>query len=204
MTSPAGRGKGLGSSLIRLDTLALRAPQTLWHGRVPRGDITLLVGHSGRGKSTLAVHLASAWSNGKLSGHPEAVLLISAEDDAHAVTGPRLLAAGADGAYLHVETDPGAWRFPRDFEKFAATIAGTEAKVAILDPLVHVVDNVSGARGREALEQLAAIARDRGITLVLVHHFVKSARSVEQAIAGGYGVQSDRSFHSVGRFRIPS
>jgi len=192
------------SPLTRLDAIEPRAPRSLWHGRVPRGNITLLVGYGGRGKSTLALHLAARWSRGELTGEPETVLTISCEDDAHTVTVPRLLAAGADADHLHVETDPDAWRFPRDLDRFVAALAATHARVVILDPLVHLVSHLNGPQGRDTLGQLADVARRAGATLVLVHHFIKTARSVEQAIAGSYGVQGiARSILAVDRVAPP-
>src|SRR5262249_33269709 len=77
-----------------------------WEGRVPLGMVTLLVGMEGLGKSTLALDLAARLSRGQLAGalygRPVDVFVASTEDDRARVIVPRLRAAGADLARVHL------------------------------------------------------------------------------------------------------
>ena len=78
----------------------MRAVRWLWEDKIPLGEITLLAGREGLGKSTIAYTLA-AWitqgtMKGWFKGEPRDVIVIATEDSwEHTIT-PRLMAAGAD------------------------------------------------------------------------------------------------------------
>jgi hypothetical protein len=75
----------------------------LWPGRIPRGQLTLLAGDAGSGKSLMALDLAARVSRGAAwpdspthEQRPGNVLVLTAHSDPHAVGRPRLERAGAD------------------------------------------------------------------------------------------------------------
>jgi hypothetical protein len=80
----------------------------LWPGRIPLGNLTLLIGDPGVGKSLLAADLAARVSTGRpwpdatqnsqlvTRNYPAGVLLVSPEDRPADTLLPRLAAAGAD------------------------------------------------------------------------------------------------------------
>jgi AAA domain-containing protein len=75
----------------------------LWPGRIPLGQLTLLCGQTGLGKSFLTLDLAARTSRGapfpgrdEASQPPSTVILVAGQDDIAAVVKPRLEDAGAD------------------------------------------------------------------------------------------------------------
>lgn len=75
-------------------------------GRVPLGAITILGGPPKQGKSTwgfdLAARLSRGEADGDLYGEPVASVLLSFEDHHGATVIPRLIAARADLARVHL------------------------------------------------------------------------------------------------------
>ena len=72
----------------------------LWEGRIPLGELTLLAGMGGLGKSILACDRAARLSRGQLDGDrrgdPVSVIYMTAEDSWESTLVPRLMAAGAN------------------------------------------------------------------------------------------------------------
>src|SRR5262245_4234546 len=83
-----------------------KAVRWAWHGRVPLGMLTLVVGNPGQGKSTFLIKLAACLSRGQLdgdlAGEPVHVGIATTEDAIEQVVVPRLIAADADLARVHV------------------------------------------------------------------------------------------------------
>jgi putative DNA primase/helicase len=77
---------------------------------IPRGKLTLLTGDAGIGKSFLMLDVAAAVTCGRsephalATGFPGDVLLVAGDDDLSDTIRPRLEAAGADLARVHVVT----------------------------------------------------------------------------------------------------
>ncbi|MCT2280314.1 AAA family ATPase, partial [Micromonospora chalcea] len=86
--------------LVPASTIKPRRVRWLWDGRVPVGEITLVAGREGAGKSTFLAWLARAITLGELPGEfhgqPRAVLYAAAEDAWEYTVVPRLIAAGAN------------------------------------------------------------------------------------------------------------
>jgi hypothetical protein len=76
--------------------ITIERTEWLWSGRIPAGDVTLLAGPPGLGKSMLTAWMAAANSRGELGGEPGATLIATAEDSPARTVVPRLLAWNAD------------------------------------------------------------------------------------------------------------
>ncbi|TDE28096.1 DNA repair protein RadA [Actinomadura sp. 6K520] len=152
--------------------------RVLGSGIVP-GAVLLLAGEPGIGKSTLLLEvaaLASTQSQGP-RGEPKNVLYVTGEESAEQV---RLRAdrvgAITDGLYLAAESE----------------LSAILGHIDVVEPELLVVDSIQtigtseadGAPGgvtqvREVAANLIRVAKERGITVVLVGHVTK-----EGAIAG--------------------
>ena len=86
-----------GSLLQTIASVQPREAEYLAEPYLPRGMITILAGHAGQGKTTLALWLASHVSNGDLmpGGKPGNVYYFTTENDESIVLRPRLEAMGA-------------------------------------------------------------------------------------------------------------
>lgn len=86
-----------GSPLQTIASVQPREAEYLAEPYLPRGMITILAGHAGQGKTTLALWLASHVSNGDLmpGGKPGNVYYFTTENDESIVLRPRLEAMGA-------------------------------------------------------------------------------------------------------------
>ena len=86
-----------GSPLQTIASVQPREAEYLAEPYLPRGMITILAGHAGQGKTTLALWLASHVSNGDLmpGGKPGNVYYFTTENDESSVLRPRLEAMDA-------------------------------------------------------------------------------------------------------------
>jgi hypothetical protein len=104
-----GRDNGVPRALIgrSVGDVAMRAIDWLWTGWIPRKYITLIVGESGAGKSTVLADIVARVTTGKpWPGQnwleegsfrlPGRVLWLGSEDGTADMTKPRLVACGAD------------------------------------------------------------------------------------------------------------
>ena len=86
---------------ISLDKIEERTRRWLWKGRIPAGEITLIAGTQGLGKSILAIDMISHITTGmdwpdKSPCKEGNVVLLAAEDNFATTIKPRHIAAGAD------------------------------------------------------------------------------------------------------------
>ncbi|GAA2115293.1 DNA repair protein RadA [Actinomadura alba] len=151
--------------------------RVLGGGLVP-GAVVLLAGEPGIGKSTLLLEVAALSSSrtGDPAG-PERVLYITGEESAEQV---RLRAdrvgAVTDRLYLAAETE---------LASVLGQVEAVEPKLLIVDSIQTIgAAEVDGAPGgvtqiREVTANLIRVAKERGITTVLVGHVTKDG-----AIAG--------------------
>lgn len=175
---------GRAYKLTRLDG-PLQPITWLWDGWIPDGNITLLAGDGGVGKSTFLAGLAARLSRGDgiSGGLPGNTLILSAEDPGAQIIGPRLRAAGADlerVRELHLDTE--GWNeslaFPRDAKVLAQAIRDFGAKLVILDPgnsHLDVENSHSDLDVRRALGPLAAVAMQEGCAIVYLIHLNKAS-----------------------------
>jgi KaiC/GvpD/RAD55 family RecA-like ATPase len=174
----------------RGDEIPPQAPEWAMEGRLPRGEVSLIVGRDGTGKSTLMTALAAAWTRGELTGKPERVHLNLAEDDVAAVTVPRLRAAGADMGEIRFLAEGDEWSFPRDTDRLHEYVVTEKIDIVVLDPLDHHASGINGTKAREILDGIRRVTRETGVTIIIVHHFTKTGGTVDIAIGGGRAVKA--------------
>lgn len=167
----------------------LKAVKWVWEGRMPLGEITLVPGREGAGKSTFLAWMAAAVTRGELPGmhfeHPRAVLYAATEDSWEYTIAPRLLAAGADMDLVYrvdvIEVDAGRFgKLSMPVDNRGLVDAAHEVKAAMLmcDPIISIIDekiNTFKAQElRSALEPLKRAAEEAEIALVGLVHFNKT------------------------------
>jgi len=190
LTPPSSNGHSTPGNirLTRASSFDIRPVKWVWDQRIPRGEITLIPGREGTGKSTYLAWMAAAITNGNLPGlhhgHPKAVLYAASEDSWHYTIAPRMLAAGAnlDLVYrIDVEpagTDPVSLNLPRDCRHLPDVAAKVDAAVLMCDPILSLIDeeiNTFKANDlRHALEPLRRAAEVAELAVVALVHFNKS------------------------------
>ncbi len=177
----------------------IRPVRWVWDNRIPLGEIALIPGREGVGKSTFLAWMAAAITNGNLPGRfrgqPRAVLYAATEDSWSYTIAPRLLAAGADMDMvfrIDVEQEDGSVAgliLPRDCAELPEVAAEVNAAVLMCDPIMSMVDEklstFKAQELRKALEPLKKYAEKAGIAVVALVHFNKGTTSdVGTLIAG--------------------
>jgi putative DNA primase/helicase len=174
----------------------------LWPQRISLGALTIITGPVGISKSTLTLDIAARvttggkWPDGAGSSPLGDVILVGSEDDPGKVVIPRLTAAGADPARVHIcrgvrrtaaeQLDP--LLIERDLELVRRRLAALpDVRMIVFDPLSENVeaDENSNAQIRAALQPLVALAQELNVAIVAVlHQSKKTDLSLVQRIAG--------------------
>jgi putative DNA primase/helicase len=170
----------------------------LWPGRIAQGKVTLIAGDPGLGKSMLTVALAAHVSRGTpwpvdRSTCPLGdTIMVSAEDDPGDTIRPRLDAAGADVARVHVLTmvsEPDRDGNPRERSfNLAKDMPGlddllrqkSDCKLITIDPVSAYLggtDSHNNADVRALLTPLAAVASRHRVAIVAVTHLNKAQQA---------------------------
>jgi energy-coupling factor transporter ATP-binding protein EcfA2 len=163
----------------------MRPVKWLWEDRVPVGEICLVPGREGIGKSTFLAWMAAMITRGELPGEhygkPRAVLYSASEDAWDYTIAPRMFAAGADLSMVYrisvTDTEtmvPGRLILPTDISQLPEAAARVDAAVLMCDPVLsNLADELNPNQSREvrkALEPLARAAeRAKLAVLGLVH-----------------------------------
>jgi putative DNA primase/helicase len=165
----------------------------LWRGRIARGKHTATAGDPGTGKSQCAVYVAATISRGGQWPCNEGyapignVIIFNAEDGADDTVAPRLMAAGANMARVHIVSAVQEGRGRRTFN-LQADLALLEKKIAeIGDVVLVIIDPISSYMGktdshknaevRGTLEPLSEMAARLNVAILSITHFSKSGSS---------------------------
>lgn len=173
--------------LTKASEFTIKAVRWLWDGRMPIGEITLLPGREGVGKSTFLAWKAAQVTKGGLPGEwygtPKAVLYAATEDSWEHTIAPRMLAAGADmDLVFRVDVQIFEGRFgklslPVDVDLLRRAALDVEAAVLMCDPVISIVDeriNTFKAQElRSALEPLRTAAEGAQMAVAGLVHFNK-------------------------------
>ena len=158
-------------------------------GYIPKGQITLIVGDGGSGKTVLWCNILAAITTGNKSlfdmgsknpfipdGNGQPALFFSSEDSVPKVLKGRLKAAGADESklrYLDL-TDEEFERIKFDSEDLEKLIAENKPAAVVFDPLQAFIppDIQMGSRNamRQCMSPLAKLGELYGTTFLIIMH----------------------------------
>ena len=178
----------------------------LWFLRIALGKLLLIAGDPGLGKSLLTLFIAAIVSRGgkwPVDGTVSplgSVLIVSAEDDAADTIVPRLIAAGADLAKVHIldhvaevskEGDAleRELSLERDVDMIEQRVAELgDCKLVIIDPISAYLGRIDTHRNsevRSVLAPLSKLAQRLGVAIAAVTHLNKGAgTSADYRISG--------------------
>jgi hypothetical protein len=186
--------------LCPVSEISPRPVAWLWPGHLALGKLAILEGDPGLGKSFLALDLCARlstgrpWPDGAAAPSPAACLILNGEDDAADTVRPRLAALGADPARVFV-IEPGEGDLasplclPAEVGVLDALVDRAQARLVVIDPVMQflgpAVNTTSDRSVRRALAPLAALARRRACTILLIRHLTKVGRG--RAVHRGLG-----------------
>lgn len=187
--------------IVSADNVRPESVDWLWANRVPLGKLTLIEGYPGLGKSqiTLAIAAEVSTGKGKLPGcqraTPANVLVFTAEDGLADTVRPRLEAAGADLARVHIvrnvvfDGDARPLLLPDDAAALAELVERLAARLVLIDPLTAflsgTVNSWKDQDVRRALAPIAQLAEASHAAALVVRHINKSTAG--PAILAGSG-----------------
>ena len=194
---PGTKSNGATASYIARRASDIKPEKTdwLWKHKFPRGELGLLCGRPGQGKSTFTCAMVAAvttggkWPDGTLAGPPKSVVIVNAEDDPATTVVPRLIAAGADLSRVHFLE--GVWETeknkPREKRRFDLTRIPELIKLmqdvgdvalVIVDPIMHYMggktDSHKDSEVRASLDALMAAAKQGRAAIIMVTHDSKT------------------------------
>ena len=179
------------SSLITLDSIEPQAPQYFWEPYLRRGNLNVIRGDGGSGKTMFVFAIIAATTTGiQPEGMPGilhagqgAAIYYGAEDDAGEYAN-RAILCGCNRKYLHVVADGNTLPQLSDVETFRQQIKDTGAKLIVLDPIQAFlgasVDMNRANEVRPLLDGLRALCRETDCTAIIVEHMNKATQQKAQ------------------------
>ena len=167
-------------------------PCHLVPGFLEKGQVVLIAGQGGCGKSMLTAWWAAACTRGELpgcEGQPRSVGWVNAEDDPATSTAWRLRAAGADPSRvvdLTESEDGEPFELPRDIGRLRQAIDDNALALVIIDPLsaVSSLTLTTVLSARKIMMPLQRAARETGCVIAVIHHETKA----KGVVAGSKGL----------------
>ena len=190
----------------RASAVKTRKVKYLYKPRIVEGNVTVLAGDGGLGKSALMLDLVArlsagaAWPNETRRQKPAEARYCSGEDDDATTLVPRLKVARANLDRIHLadalqgETGLEGEAFYLDthagiLDDYLA--AHPAIKLVVIDPLsafVATTDLNKTVQVRQLLRVLRDIARTRKVAIVLIEHLNKPQRSIMESGRAAYRV----------------
>ncbi|MDR2531570.1 MAG: AAA family ATPase [Oscillospiraceae bacterium] len=160
----------------------------LWQDRIPFGKITILVGDSGLGKTSIALDIAARLTTGRPMPLSDAepiigsVLFQSQEDDLADTLLPRCMNASADSNKI-ISIEAADLNIDEDCDIIEQHIQETGARLAIFDPLQsYMGKNADMCRItdiRRLLSNLGGIAARNDCAVIIIAHQNKAQGAKE-------------------------
>jgi hypothetical protein len=204
--------------------IEMKLVRWLWPGFMARGEITMIDGLPGEGKSQLLIDIAARVSRGwpmppdpigEVEHTPRNVMILSKEDSVEHTILPRLRAAKADLSRVlspaqretrmsRIGRGMDDIRFPRDIGKITNAMSDYRVRLLIIDPILAFLGTKTDAnmesQVRDFLQPLLETIRELNASAAFIRHFRKGAAG---AIHRGIGSQAwtavCRLQHVVGR-----
>jgi KaiC/GvpD/RAD55 family RecA-like ATPase len=181
----------------RVSDIEAKPVSWLWPGRIARGKTTIIAGNPGLGKSQITASIAAVvttrgrWPVDRQQSRLGDVLFLTAEDDPADTLRPRLEAAGADLARVHVidgvikgYTGNGSrkdrtFSLEDDLQALEAKLVelGSVAAV-VIDPITAYLGNTDSHKNadvRALLAPLSELAARHNVAIIGVSHLSKAA-----------------------------
>ncbi len=197
--------RGGADGLVPLSDVERRKVSWLWRDWVPRGELTIIDGDMGSGKSQITLDIAARVSRGwrmppgcrnpfdRDRRKPANVILLSSEDDAATTIGPRFDVAGGDSNRARVLGVGGGDRppmmFPDGLPSLEKMIVKHRARLVVVDPfygfLSGKVDANTDHKVRGPLRMLSDMAHRTGAAFILTRHLNKKEESSPLYRGGG-------------------
>lgn len=159
----------------------------LWRDRIPMGELTLIAGKGGVGKSTLLCTQAAWITTGTMKGEyydePKSVLYVANEDSLKYTVVPRLTAAGADlnrVYFIHAVVGDQGDRvtLPYDCDQLLEVASAVDAAAIMLDPLasnLKLDDGNNQSKVRPVIERVRRMAEQGRLAVIGLAHTRKAA-----------------------------
>ena len=190
------------------DKIEMMVTEWLWNKRIPLGELSLLAGREGIGKSTLA-YLLAAWvttgtMRGSYIGKPRSVVIVATEDSWQRTIVPRLVGAGADLSRIFrceviIKGDVhGTLELPDDIRALEQQVKDNDVALILLDPLMSRLssnlDSHKDGEVRQALEPLTEFAMRLNVAILGLIHVNKGSSADSLNL-----IMGSRAFPAVSR-----
>lgn len=212
------RGEDVVVRLERLSEMPMRRSKWLWSGRIPLGELTLVAGREGIGKSTFLAWLTARITRGELEGElygeRRPIMYAASEDDWYSTIKPRMQAAGVDQSETYkvlmtdVETKQGVrLRLPKHVDQVFVEAERIGCPAIMLDPLISFlpesVDPWKAAEVRPRLEEIREAGAAHGVSVIVLMHFNKSSGTDILTRISGSRAFAEVARAAIGLARLP-
>lgn len=177
------------------DQIEMKRVRWLWPGWLAEGQLAIVDGDPGLGKSQLLLDVAARVTRGwkmpprprkeKRRPKPGTVIILTSEDSWESTVAPRLVCAGADLAKV-VRPDNQLVTFPEDLPDLERMVKKKEARLVIIDPIMAFVGNAnSETHVRGCLRRLLDMTNRTRAAVVMIRHLNKKGGGTSLYRGGG-------------------
>lgn len=178
-----GKPAAGGGGTVRLDRVRPEPVAWLWPGRVFLGEVVLLVGEPGAGKSSVAMDVAARltaggpWPDGA-DNAPGRVVFVASEDSVATTLRPRFAAAGGRLRRAHHYPQGGTRTVDEELARLDGAVRSIgDVRLVVVDPVTSFarLDINSEPKVRALLVGLKRLAERHRLTVLGILHTNKRA-----------------------------
>lgn len=175
---------------VRASDVEMEITRWLWYEHIPVGELTVFAGMPQKGKSTAAIDVVSRLTKGNdFPGSVKQVdacevVILAGEDNPKTTTVPRLHAAKADVAKVHLikGTKSGSKEWAIALDKDLEVLRDflnkhPQIKLIVMDPVSSYIGDVDPNKPKEVrpfLMLLKKFAEEMNVSLLLIMHLSKN------------------------------